>query len=53
MEAIWFVMGGVMLFMAVDVTQRIGWSESWYYFLLSVAAFTFYYFRRRARITRR
>jgi len=52
-EVIWFVLGGLMLFMAVDVTQSAGVSESWYYFLFSILAFLMYFFRRRMRISRR
>jgi len=52
-EVVWFVLGGFMLFIAVDVTINDGLSGSWYYFLFSVVAFFMYYFRRRTRISRR
>lgn len=52
-EVVWFVLGGLMLFMAVDVTLDSGINESWYYFLFSILAFLMYFFRRRMRITRR
>jgi len=52
-EVIWFVLGGLMLFVAADVTQKSGLKESWYYFLFSLLAFLMYFFRRRMRLTRR
>jgi ABC-type transport system involved in cytochrome c biogenesis permease subunit len=52
-EVIWFVLGGFMLFIAVDVSMDGGFRESWFYFLFSVIAFVMYYFRRRMRISRR
>ncbi|MEN8227067.1 MAG: hypothetical protein ABFS38_02850 [Bacteroidota bacterium] len=52
-EVIWFVLGGLMLFMAVDVTQSSGFGDSWYYYLFSILAFLIYFFRRRMRISRR
>ena len=51
-EVIWFVLGGLMLFIAVDVTLSIGISESWYYYLFAILAFIMYFFRRRMRISR-
>ena len=45
-EVVWFVLGGLMLFMAVDVTLSSGLGESWYYFLFSVLAFVMYFFRK-------
>jgi len=52
-EVVWFVLGGLMLFMAVDLLLDKGLSESWYYFLFSFLAFAMYFLRRRSRITRR
>ena len=52
-EVIWFVLGGLMLFMAVDLTISNGIAKSWYYFLFSFLAFTMYFLRRRMRINRR
>jgi hypothetical protein len=52
-EVIWFVLGGLMLFMAVDLLLDSGLGESWYYFLFSFLAFAMYFMRRRARISRR
>jgi len=52
-EIVWFVLGGLMLFMAVDLLLDSGLGESWYYFLFSLLAFAMYFLRRRSRITRR
>ena len=52
-EVIWFVLGGLMLFMAVDLLLDSGLGESWYYFLFSFLAFAMYFMRRRSRISRR
>jgi len=51
-EVVWFVLGGLMLFMGADLALRNGFGDSWYYFLLSILAFAMYFFRRRSRITR-
>jgi len=50
-EVIWFVLGGLLLFIAVDVTLSGGIKESWYYFLFSILALAMYYLRRRMRIS--
>lgn len=52
-EVVWFVLGGLMLFIAVDVTMSNGIKEGWYYYLFSILAFILYFFRRRMRISRR
>jgi len=52
-EIVWFVLGGLMLFMAVDLLLESGLGESWYYFLFSLLAFFMYFLRRRSRITRK
>ena len=52
-EIVWFVLGGLMLFMAVDLLLDSGLGDSWYYFLFSLLAFAMYFIRRRSRITRR
>lgn len=52
-EVIWFVLGGLMLFIAVDETISKGFGESWYYFIFAILAFAMYLFRRRMRISRR
>ena len=49
-EVVWFVMGGLMLFMGIDLLMQSGIGDSWYYFLFSLLAFIMYYFRRRMRI---
>ena len=35
---VWFVLGGLMLFMGVDLAVQNGFSESWYYFLFGILA---------------
>lgn len=52
-EVIWFVLGGLLLFMAVDLTMDRGFSESWYYFLFSILAFLMYLARRKFRLSNR
>jgi ABC-type transport system involved in cytochrome c biogenesis permease subunit len=51
-EVVWFVLGGLMLFIAVDITLSNGFRESWHYYLIALLAFLIYYFRRRMRISR-
>lgn len=53
LEIIWFVMGGLLLFIGVDVLIGSGIGESWYYLLFSLLAFLMYYRRRRIRISSR
>jgi hypothetical protein len=52
-EVVWFVLGGLMLFMAVDITIDTGISGGWYYYLFSLLAFMMYFLRRRMRISKR
>ncbi len=52
-EVIWFVLGGLMCFIAVDVTVSSGIGESWYYFVFAILAFIMYFFRRKMRLSRR
>jgi hypothetical protein len=52
-EVVWFVLGGVLLFMAVDLLLESGLGESWYYFLFSLLAFAMYFWRRRMRLKQR
>ncbi len=52
-EIVWFVLGGLMLFMAVDLLLESGLGGSWYYFLFSFLAFAMYFLRRRSRINHR
>jgi hypothetical protein len=49
-EVVWFVLGGLMIVMGVDMTTRSGIGDSWYYFLFSLLAFAMYFFRRRMRL---
>ncbi len=51
-EVVWFVLGGLMLFIAVDVTMSNGIANSWYYFLFSLLALGMYLLRRNMRIKR-
>ena len=51
-EVVWFVLGGLMLFMAVDVSLSSGIADSWYYFLFSILAFGMYLLRRNMRLKR-
>lgn len=53
LEIIWFVMGGLLLFIGIDVTIDSGLTESWYYLLFALLSFLMYYRRRRIRITNR
>ena len=52
-EVVWFVLGGLMLFMAVDITLNSGFRDSWPYFLFALVAFILYYMRRRMRLSRK
>jgi len=47
---VWFILGGLMLFMAVDSTLSVGIKESWYYYVFALLAFGMYYMRRRMRM---
>jgi len=49
-EVVWFVLGGLMLFMGVDLSIQLGFSESWYYFLFGILALAMYFLRRRMRL---
>ncbi len=53
LEIIWFVMGGLLLFIGIDVTIDSGIGESWYYLLFALLAFLMYYRRRRIRLLNR
>lgn len=46
-------MGGLMLFIGIDVTISSGIEESWYYLLFALLALLMYYRRRRIRISNR
>jgi hypothetical protein len=49
-EVIWFVLGGLLLFMGIDVSTEAGITGSWYYFVFSLLAFVMYLRRRSIRI---
>jgi len=53
LEVIWFVIGGLMLFIAVDSSLTNGFSESWYYFLFAIMALSMYFLRRRNRLSKK
>ena len=50
-EIIWFVLGGLLLFIGVDITIDSGFGESWYYLLFAVLALLMYFRRRKIRIS--
>lgn len=52
-EVLWFVLGGLMLAMGVDLSFQQGFGESWYYFLFGLLALGMYIIRRSQRIKRR
>ena len=45
-------MGGLMLFIAVDVSLSSGIKESWYYFVFAILALGMYLMRRNTRLKR-
>lgn len=53
LEIIWFVMGGLFIFIGVDTTIDSGISESWYYLAFGVLALIMYFRRRRIRLSNR
>jgi len=53
LEVIWFVIGGLMLFIGVDSSLEKGFSESWYYFIFAILALSMYYMRRRNRLSKK
>jgi hypothetical protein len=50
-EIIWFVMGGLLLFIGIDQTLDQGIGSSWHYLLFALLALLMYYRRRRMRIS--
>jgi hypothetical protein len=51
LEIIWFVMGGLFLFIGVDVTIDSGIGDSWFYLLFAFLALVMYLRRRKIRIS--
>ncbi len=49
-EVIWFVMGGLLLFMGIQQTIDTGINDSWYYLVFALLALVMYYRRRRMRL---
>lgn len=52
-EVIWFVLGGLLIFMGIDVSTEAGISGSWYYFVFSLLSFAMYLRRRSMRLKRK
>jgi hypothetical protein len=53
LEIIWFVMGGLLIFIGVDITIDSGFGESWYYLIFAVLSLLMYFRRRKMRISKR
>ncbi len=51
LEVIWFVMGGLFLFIGITEAIDAGISESWHFLLFGVIALIMYVRRRRIRIS--
>jgi len=49
-EVIWFVLGGLLIFMGIDVSMEAGIAGSWYYFVFSLLSFAMYLRRRSMRL---
>ena len=52
-EIIWFVMGGLLLIMGIDVSMSAGIGESWYYFAFAALSWLMYYRRRKYRLSKK
>ncbi|MBN1133038.1 MAG: hypothetical protein JXR52_12955 [Bacteroidales bacterium] len=52
LEVIWFIIGGLLLFIAVDKSMDSGLRESWYYYLLAFMALAMYLIRRKTRLSK-
>ena len=50
-EIIWFVMGGLLLFIGINESLEVGLSESWYYFVFAILSWFMYYRRRKYRLS--
>ncbi len=50
-EILYFVMGGLLLFIGVDVTVESGFGDSWYYFALGLLSLLMYLRRRKMRLS--
>lgn len=49
-EVIWFVMGGLMLFIGIQQTIETSISDSWYYLVFALLSLLMYYRRRKMRL---
>jgi len=53
LEVLWFIIGGLILFIAIEYSLDNGFFNSWYYYLFSILAFTMYYLRRKSRLSKK
>ncbi len=53
LEVIWFVLGGLLLFMGVNETLDKGIDKSWHFLVFALLALVMYYRRRRIRLSSR
>jgi hypothetical protein len=51
LEIIWFVMGGLFLFIGITTTIDSGIGESWYFLVFALLALVMYLRRRKIRIS--
>ncbi|MEX0987892.1 MAG: hypothetical protein WD052_10480 [Bacteroidales bacterium] len=51
LEIIWFVIGGLFLFIGIDKTIESGFGESWHYLLFAILSLLMYLRRRSIRIS--
>lgn len=51
LEILWFVMGGLFLFIGADITFDSGIGDSWHYLLFAFLALIMYLRRRKIRIS--
>ena len=51
LEIIWFVMGGLFIFIGVDATVDNGIGASWYYLAFGLLALVMYLRRRKIRLS--
>lgn len=51
-EVLWFVMGGLFLFIGIQQTidPELGLGDSWYYLVFALLSLVMYYRRRRIRL---
>lgn len=49
-EVIWFIMGGLLLFIGIQELINGGLSESWHYLIFALLSLLMYYRRRKIRL---